>query len=101
MQVREGYIRNPWSKEHDGIHVSAVIKRIEEEAHRGCGLHYEIFERRSHDGLINVLNRLNEEDRALLLKEANGRGYSLDADSLDKIDAAYNDVMSKIIKEQI
>ncbi|NQD63727.1 hypothetical protein HP459_20340 [Enterobacter sp. CM29] len=101
MQVRKGYIRNPWSKEHDGMHVSTVIQKIEIEAHRGCGMHYEIYQKRCNEALLEVITRLNDEDRNLLLIEASYRGHHIDEISLKESDIAYHGLMSGLIKEQI
>lgn len=57
-QNREGFIRNPWSKENDGIHIDTFFKRIEQDAGKRCGCHYEIYERFCLDNLLDALYKL-------------------------------------------
>lgn len=88
----DGYIRNPWEKrEHDGLHVSTVLSRIEKIAARSSGLHDVIFHKHCIDELLSVLKQLNQTDSDLLIKAAAGRGYDLDESAVSEVKEAYID----------
>lgn len=102
-QNREGYIRNPWSKENDAIHADVLFKRIEQAAHRGCGLHYEIYEMRVLTSLLEVFDRLhelNETDAMVFYKEAEKRGYDLSPEGQMATEASYREAMADIYASQ-
>ncbi|MDQ1228438.1 hypothetical protein QE443_004699 [Pantoea ananatis] len=98
----DGYVKNPWEKRaHDGIHVDVLINRIEANAHKGCGLHYEIFNQRCIDELFWVLEQLNQDDSDILIKAAAKRGYELDEISVIESHTAYIDCLKEIQQAQM
>lgn len=103
-QNREGYIRNPWSKENDGIHITAFFKRLSEDASRRCGCHYEIYEKMCLDNFydaIATLQQLNKADAAYVREQAQYHGYQLSAEEQQRTEKAYREVMADIQREQI
>lgn len=96
-----GYVRNPWSKEHDSIHADVLIRRIEKAAGKACGCHYEIYEKYCLDSLFEILGRLNADDSRVLSEFAEKRGHNLSEESMESVDKAYSELMTEIYKEQI
>ncbi|QDY44478.1 hypothetical protein [Candidatus Pantoea soli] len=96
-----GYVRNPWSKEHDSIHADVLIRRIEKAAGKACGCHYEIYEKYCLDSLFEILSKLNADDARVLCEVAEMRGYNLSDEGMDAVDKAYSELMTEIHKEQI
>lgn len=102
-QNRTGYIRNPWSKENDGIHIDTFFKRISQDAGKRCGCYYEIYEKMCLDSLLSALARLeslNMRDAEYVKKEAVSRGYELSHEGQQDTERAYNETMSEIRREQ-
>lgn len=102
-QNREGYIRNPWSKENDGIHIDSFFKRIGQDASKRCGCHYEIYERFCLDNLLDALYKLdglNKSDAEYVRKEAAKHGYDLTLEGQQQTEKAYNETMYEIRREQ-
>lgn len=73
------FIQNIKSKNKDRISAAVIYDLIEKEAHRGCGLHYEIYESRLIGGLLEHIAYLNDKDAATLRKYAEGKGTRIDA----------------------
>lgn len=102
-QNREGYIRNPWSKENDGIHIDTFFKRISQDAGKRCGCHYEIYEKMCVDTLLNALVTLesrNKNDAEYVRTMAVSQGYDLSQEGQEETDHAFNETMSEIRREQ-
>lgn len=98
----EGYVKNPWEKRaHDGMHVDVLLKRIEANAHQGCGLHDVIFYQRCIDEILCVLEKLNQDDSDTLIKAAAKRGYELDELSVMESNTAYIDCLKEIQQAQM
>ncbi|MEB6537352.1 hypothetical protein MXM51_22850 [Pantoea stewartii] len=103
-QNRPGYIRNPWSKENDGIHIDTFFKRISQDAGKRCGCHYEIYEKMCLDNLLNALARLeslNQNDAEYVREMAVSHGYELSQEGQKETDRAYNETMSEILRQQV
>lgn len=102
-QNREGYIRNPWSKENDGLHIDTFFKRIEQDASKRCGCYYEIYERFCLDNLFAALYKLdtlNKNDADYVRKEAVRHGYDLTPEGQQQTENAYDEIMTEIRREQ-
>ncbi|ELE3800528.1 hypothetical protein RC338_004836 [Salmonella enterica] len=102
-QNREGFIRNPWSKENDGIHIDTFFKRIGQDAGKRCGCHYEIYERFCLDNLLDALYKLdtlNKSDAEYVRKEAVRHGYDLTLEVQQQTENAYNETMTEIRRQQ-
>ncbi len=70
----DGFIRNIHSRNpFDVIRADVVISRLEKPAHGGCGLHYEVPEKRS-DMAMNHLPRLPLKDRPVFIGAAAPKG---------------------------
>lgn len=102
-QNRPGYIRNPWSKENDGIHIDTFFKRISQDAGKRCGCYYEVYEKMCMDSLLNAIARLetlNMDDAQYVKEMAMSRGYELSHEGQQATERAYNETMSEIRREQ-
>lgn len=64
------FIKNIHSKNQDGISVALVYDTLSKEAHRGCGLYYEIYESCFIGLLRDHLSELNEADANKLTRYA-------------------------------
>lgn len=62
------FIQNIHSKRNDRISCALIYRRISHEAAKGFGLHYEIYNYRFLDGLLNHLEYLNEKYADILYK---------------------------------
>lgn len=78
-----------------------IYRRISHEADKGCGLHYEIYNYRFLDGLLNYIEYLNEKDADILIKYANSKGTDLDKEAYRKAILAKNTRMEDIYQNQI
>ncbi|MFP1744423.1 hypothetical protein [Lonsdalea quercina] len=102
-QNRLGYIRNPWSKENDAIRIDTFFKRIEQDAGKRCGCHYEIYERFCMNNLLDALYKLgtlNKSDAEYVRKQASSHGYDLSQEGQQQTENAYNETMYEIRREQ-
>ncbi|ENQ7064620.1 hypothetical protein ACEQLQ_004401 [Salmonella enterica] len=102
-QNREGFIRNPWSKENDGIHIDTFFKCIYQDAGKRCGCHYEIYEKLCLDNLLDALYKLdtlNKSDAEYVRKEAVRHGYDLTQEGQQQTENAYNETMTEIRRQQ-
>lgn len=100
------YIRNPWPdnpnlQEDEFLEVKEVIREIEIEAGKGCGLHYEALVKYVINYLQHFVQVLSVEDEAKLMKAAQMRGYYLDAYSVKKTEKNFNDLKSRLDEENI
>lgn len=97
MQLKPGFIRHPWSTERgDSMRADAVIQALSRTAHRGCGLHYEIYEYRLISELCALLDRLDSTDRKILADEAARQGFRLDDASVQESGLAYHHTLQEI-----
>ncbi|EPK7683960.1 hypothetical protein OZO04_005142 [Klebsiella pneumoniae] len=102
-QNPEGFIRNPWSKENDAMHIDTFFKRIDKDASKRCGLHYEIYEQFRIDNLLDALYKLetlNRDHAEYVRKLAASHGYDLSEEGQQQTEQAYNETMSEIRREQ-
>nr|BBI29003.1 hypothetical protein [Klebsiella pneumoniae] len=71
--VRNIHTRNPF----DVIRADVVLARIEKEAGRCCGMHYELYQARVLGDALDYLDALPLKDRPALMGAAAKRGYIL------------------------
>ncbi|CAI2031291.1 Uncharacterised protein [Serratia fonticola] len=101
MICKPGFIRNPWTKQRgDSIQAAAVIREFSHAAHRGCGLHYEIYHYRLICELRALLEGLDSADRQTLTAEAARQGFQLDDASAHESGQAYRNTLKEIREEQ-
>ncbi|EKD2175811.1 hypothetical protein OQ841_004348 [Salmonella enterica] len=79
MSLRtDGFVRNIHSRHpFDVIRADVVLARMEKQANRGCGLHYEIYESRLLGMAMHFLAELPLKDRPVFIGAAAKRGYML------------------------
>ena len=74
----DGFVRNIHSRNpFDVIRADVVLARMEIQANRGCGLHYEIYESRLLGMAMRYLVELPLKDRPVFIGAASKRGYTL------------------------
>lgn len=74
----DGFVRNIHSRNaFDVIRADVVLARMEKQANRGCGLHYEIYESRLLGMALSYLEALPLKDRPVLMGAAAKPGYML------------------------
>lgn len=74
----DGFVRNIHSRNpFNVIRADVVLSRMEKQANRGCGLHYEIYESRLLGMAIHYLSELPLKDRPVFIGAAAQRGYML------------------------
>ena len=71
--VRNIHARNPF----DVIRADVVLARIEKEAGRSCGMHFELYQVRLLGDALDYLDALPLKDRPVLMGAAAKRGYIL------------------------
>lgn len=94
------FIQNIKSKNKDRISAAVIYDLIEKEAHRGCGLHYEIYESRLIGGLLEHIAYLNDKDAATLRKYAEGKGTRIDTDDYSEALEAERQCWAEIHRDQ-
>lgn len=101
MATKTGFIAPPWPHVRgDSVSAASLISRIEKEAHRGCGLYYEIYNYRALSQLMDVLTNLSAGDVATFSEIAERRGFHLSLDALDEAYETYLTLQSKIRRDQ-
>ena len=71
--IRNTHTRNPF----DVIRADVVLARIEKEAGRCCGMHFELYQARVLGDALDYLEALPLKDRPILMGAAAKRGYIL------------------------
>lgn len=100
MPFKNGFIAPPWPHVRgDSVRAECLIQRIEKEANRGCGLHYEIYHYRLIGELRALLEGLNSNDRQTLTAEAARQGFQLDDTSAHESSLAYHNTLQEIREE--
>lgn len=93
----DGFVRNLYSANpFDVIRADVVIKRMEENANRGCGLYYEIYESRLLDSAMNYLLELPLKDRPVFMAAASVSGFTLTLSAMESANEAYVELMSEL-----
>ncbi|EGN0308890.1 dpoa decarboxylase [Salmonella enterica] len=95
------FIKNIHSKNQDRISVALVYETLSKEAHRGCGLYYEIYESRLIGLLRDHLSELNETDANKLMRYAESQGTKIDDESWSESLEAERECRAEIYREQM
>ncbi|HHG0472242.1 TPA: dpoa decarboxylase [Proteus mirabilis] len=101
MQKEDLFIRNIHSRNQDRISVALVYDTLSKEAHRGCGLYYEIYASRFIGLLRGHLSELNEADANKLRRYAESKGTKIDDVSYSEALEAEWECRTEIRREQI
>lgn len=93
----DGFVRNIHSRNpYDVIRADVVLARMEKQANRGCGLHYEIYESRLLDMAMHYLTELPLKDRPVLMGAAAKRGYMLTQAEEERAHGECADLMNEL-----
>jgi len=84
----------------DVIRADAVISRLSEKAHQGCGLHAEIYEYNLMVSAMAHLKRLPEKDHLIFLHAAEKQGLTLTDEELVRSANAYCDLRNELFEEE-
>ncbi|EMY0396080.1 dpoa decarboxylase [Salmonella enterica] len=95
------FINNIHSKNQDRISVALVYNTLSKEAHRGCGLHYEIYKSCFIGLLRDHLSELNEVDANKLIRYAENQGTKIDDASYSEALEAERECRTEIYREQM
>lgn len=101
MNNTDLFIKNIYSKNKDRISAVRVYDTLSNEAHRGCGLHYELYLRRLIKGLLEHISYLNEKDAATLRKYAERKGTRIDDDAYRDALEAERQCRAEIYRDQM
>ncbi|WP_336222905.1 hypothetical protein [Enterobacter kobei] len=101
MSFKAGFIAPPLPHTRgDSVSALSLIDRISKEAHRGCGLYYEIYHYRVVEALLALLPLLSAGDADTLRQCAAGQGFHLDDEAREASELAYRNVLNNIRREQ-
>lgn len=101
MATKTGFIAPPWPHVRgDSVSAASLISRIGKDAHRSCGLYYEIYHYRVVEALRALLPALSAGDADTLCQCAADQGFHLDDESREASELAYRDVLNDIRREQ-
>ncbi|HAF1406350.1 TPA: hypothetical protein G8O12_005173 [Salmonella enterica] len=93
----DGFVQNIHSRNpFDVIRASVVLERLEKEAHRGCGLYYEIYVSRLITSALDYLDRLPLKDRPAFIGAVAERGYMLTLAEEERVQDARDILMSEL-----
>ncbi|AMZ10533.1 dpoa decarboxylase [Salmonella enterica subsp. enterica serovar Newport] len=101
MINKNSFIKNIHSKNQDRISVALVYDTLSKEAHRGCGLYYEIYESRFISLLHDHLSELNEADSNKLRRYAESKGTKIDDESWSEALEAERECRAEIYRDQM
>ncbi|MER3868585.1 hypothetical protein J8865_25705 [Klebsiella pneumoniae] len=101
MATNTGFIASPWPHiRGDSVSAASLISRIEKEAHRGCGLHYEIYQYRALCELNDVLTSLSVRDAETFRTVAADHGFSLSDNDFQESRMMYFETMDENRRDQ-
>lgn len=93
----DGFVRNIHSRNpFDVIRADAVLARMEKQANRACGLHYEIYASRLLGMAMNYLAELPLKDRPVFIGAAAQRGYMLTMAEEERAHVECADLMNEL-----
>lgn len=101
MRKKDLFIRNIHSRNQDRISIAMVYDTLSKEAHRGCGLYYEIYARRLIDLFRAHLSELNEADANKLMRYAESKGTKIDDTTWSEALEAERECRAEIYREQM
>ena len=101
MSFKHGFITPPWAHERgDSIRAASLVRRIEKNAHHGCGLYYEIYHYRVISQLLGITEGLSPSDAETLIQAASTCGFSLDNHAVQESYQCYHDTLAEIRQHQ-
>jgi len=93
----DGFVRNLHSAHpFDVIRADVVLARMEAQAHRGCGLHYEIYHSYLLDAALDYLAALPLKDRPTFIGAAARSGVMLTFAEGDRAGDACHALMANL-----
>ncbi|CAD6024348.1 hypothetical protein EZ106_20810 [Escherichia coli] len=93
----DGFVRNIHSRNpFDVIRADVVLARMEKQANRACGLHYEIYASRLLGMAMNYLAELPLKDRPVFIGAAAQRGYMLTMAEEERAHVECADLMNEL-----
>lgn len=93
----DGFVRNIHSSNpFDVVRADVVLLRLEKQAHRSCGVHYEIYNARLLASALDYLAQLPLKDRPALMGAAAKRGYMLTHTEEQHAQEDYDNLMSEM-----
>lgn len=96
----DGFVRNIYSSNpFDVIRADVVLLRMEKEAQRGCGLHFEIYESRLLGMALDYLAELPLKDRPVFIGAAALRGHMLTMGAEERAQEGYDSLMKALAEE--
>ncbi|WP_373853138.1 dpoa decarboxylase [Klebsiella variicola subsp. variicola] len=101
MRKKDLFIRNIHSRNQDKISIAMVYDTLSKEAHRGCGLYYEIYASRLIDLFRAHLSELNEADANKLMRYAESKGTKIDDTTWSEALEAERECRAEIYREQM
>lgn len=101
MRKKNLFIRNIHSRNQDRISIAMVYDTLSKEAHRGCGLYYEIYASRLIDLFRAHLSELNEADANKLMRYAESKGTKIDDTTWSEALEAERECRAEIYREQM
>ncbi|MDG5055973.1 dpoa decarboxylase [Klebsiella pneumoniae] len=101
MRKKDLFIRNIHSRNQDRISIAMVYDTLSKEAHRGCGLYYEIYASRLIDLFRAHLSELNEADANKLMRYAESKGTKIYDTTWSEALEAERECRAEIYREQM
>ncbi|XES86637.1 hypothetical protein ACBV55_22815 (plasmid) [Franconibacter pulveris] len=96
----DGFVRNLKSRHpFDVIRADVVLARMEKQASKGCGLHYEIYESRLLGMALDYLTALPLKDRPVFIGAAAKYGYTLTLAEEQRAQDACDALMSELAED--
>ncbi|CAI2537520.1 hypothetical protein [Serratia ficaria] len=76
---QDGFVKNPLSTgKYDVIRATVLLSRLQDAAHRGCGLHYELFEARLKRSILALQGLMPADHFQYFLDSAKKQGVFMD-----------------------
>ncbi|MGM8766054.1 hypothetical protein ACS6L6_21575 [Enterobacter asburiae] len=102
MAFKPGFIAPPWPHVRgDSVSAVSLIRHIEEEAHRGCGLYYELYYARALDRIAALIDGLAGDDATTVRETAARLGFDTSEQARRESDRAEREIINQIRQEQI
>lgn len=96
------FVRNIYSQnQFDVIRADVVLERLEKQAHKGCGLHYEIYQSRLLQDAMDYLDQLPLKHRATFIDSAACRGLELTLEEEQRAKQAGDKLMASLANDDI
>ncbi|WP_336107816.1 hypothetical protein [Thalassospira sp. CH_XMU1420-2] len=91
-------------KHNDGcgkIRIDVIYTAISDEAIKGTGQHFELYEHNMCSLLINYVDHLPDSDRQLFIEYIESKGHQISSSEyLEDVSSAYDDTMTEVRSDQ-